>query len=195
MSSGVFESPLAPCVKTRKSPDEPAARCNVPRTGATPGVLSMKEVVALLTCKPTIAEGGQLSATLPALPVQLFSLTCFHDFGRIDGIGIKLHFCHFPVFVDEVIHSPSSFVLGIEDAVLLGYVTAPIAEKRKRYADLLSPCLVREGRIHTYTQNLGIRSFQLGKVLLEVLHLLGSTTGERKHIKPERNVLLSLEVV
>src|SRR5450755_3813906 len=131
----------------------------------------------------------------PVLPVDLSGLARLDDLGWIDSLGIELHLHHFAVLVDDVIHPARGLVLGVVQAIFFSDVATPIAEQWKRNADFFCPRLVREGRIHAYTQDLGICSFQLGKILLEVLHLLGSTSGEGENVKRQRDILLALEVV
>ncbi len=53
----------------------------------------------------------------------------------------------------------------------------------------------REPGIHAHTQHLGIGGFQLGEVLLESLHLLGSTPGEGENVERQGDVLLALEIM
>jgi hypothetical protein len=55
--------------------------------------------------------------------------------------------------------------------------------------------VVGEGAIHAHTQDLGVGSFQRFEVLLEVFHLLGSTTRESENIEANHHVLLAVEVV
>ena len=51
--------PLAPCVSTRKSPEDFGGACSIPRTGGWPGVLSMKEVMAALLLELAYPSGAQ----------------------------------------------------------------------------------------------------------------------------------------
>jgi hypothetical protein len=51
--------------------------------------------------------------------------------------------------------------------------------------------VIRERAIHAHTQDLGISSFQLLQVLLEVFHLLRSTTGKSEHVESKRDLLLA----
>ena len=74
-------------------------------------------------------------------------------------------------------------------------MTSPVAQQGKGDGDFLCPRGVAEGAVHAYTQYLGVRSFQLLQILLEVLHLLGSTTGESEDVKGEGDVLLAAEVM
>jgi hypothetical protein len=59
---------------------------------------------------------------------------------------------------------------------------------------LLCPSLIGKRRIHAYTQDLGVGGFQLCEVLLESLHLLGSTTGKREDIERQGDVLFAFEL-
>jgi len=110
-----------------------------------------------------------------------------NDFGGIHRIIIDLHFDDAAAFVDQVIHPPSRFVFRI--------VEAPVAQQRESDSDFFRPRRIAEGAIHTYTQDLGVGSFQFLQILLEVLHLGRSTTGEGKYIKCQRDILLAAEVV
>jgi len=118
-----------------------------------------------------------------------------NDFGGIHRIIIDLHFDDAAAFVDQVIHPPRRFVFWVVEAVLLGDVAAPVAQQRKGDSDFFRPRRIAEGAIHTYTQDLGVGSFQFLQILLEVLHLGRSTTGEGKNIKCQRDILLASEVV
>jgi hypothetical protein len=129
---------------------------------------------------------------------ELFFVPLFaegHDFGGIHRIVIDLHFYDLTALIDQVIHPPRCFIFGIVEAVLLGDVTAPVAQQREGDADFFRPRRIAEGAIHTYTQDLGVRSFQFLQILLEVLHLGRSTTGESENIKCQRDILLAAEVV
>ena len=124
-----------------------------------------------------------------------------HDLGGIDGFPIHLHFFDLAVFADQEsgasggleLHSLDVHVL--QKAVFLGGGSRLVAEEREFYVVFLGKGVVREGAIHADTQDLGIRGFQFLKVLLEVPHLLLSTTGEGENIKRQHDILLSLEVV
>src|ERR1017187_3936759 len=129
------------------------------------------------------------------LPPQRPRLTGHYDLRRIDGLRVQLHLDHLAVLIDQVVHPPRGLVFRVVDAVLLGRVAAPIAKQREGDANFFRPRLVREGRIHAHTQHLGIGSFQLGEVLLESLHLLGSTTGEGEDVERQGDVLLPFEIM
>src|SRR5271157_3622573 len=96
------------------------------------------------------------------LSVQFPCLARLYQFGGINRVGVDLHLDDLAILVDEIVHSAGGLVFRVIDTVLLCDVAAPIAEQRERDVNLLRPCLVREGRIHAYTQHLGIGSFQLG---------------------------------
>src|SRR5229473_3387344 len=130
-----------------------------------------------------------------ALLLGLAALAQGHDFRRVDGVAVDLHFDDFAALVDEIVDAASCFVLGIVKTVLPGDVTAPIAQEGKGDSDFLCPRGVAEGAVHTNTQDLGVCSFQLCQVLLEVLHLLGSTTCEGEDVKGESDVFLAAEVM
>src|SRR5438067_6752557 len=136
-------------------------------------------------------EGSTVEEALPLIIIHLFidllsamllALTGLNDLGRVNGGIVDLHFGHFPRLVDQVSHSPRRLVPQLPDlldhAVVFRGLAAPIAEQREGYANRIGECLVGERAIHAYTQDLGVRSFQRFQILLEVLHLLGSTTGE-----------------
>ena len=106
-----------------------------------------------------------------------------------------MYFDDFAALVDQVVDAARGFVLGIVKTVLLGDVTAPITEEGEGNADFLGPGGVTKGAVHAYTQHLGVCSFQLLQILLEVLHLLRSTTGEGEDVKGEGDTLLASEVV
>src|ERR1019366_2013839 len=74
------------------------------------------------------------------------------------------------------------------------YFAAPVAEKREGYSDLVGEGFVGEGTIHAHTQDLGVGSFQPLQVLLEVFHLLRSTTGKSEDIERQNDVLLAAVV-
>jgi hypothetical protein len=73
----------------------------------------------------------------------------------------------------------------------MGNSAAPITEQREGDSNLVGEGFVGEGAIHAHTQDLGVGSFQLLQILLEVFHLLGSTAGESKDIKGQRNIFLA----
>src|SRR5262249_21490853 len=71
---------------------------------------------------------------------------------------------------------------------------AKIAQERKRDADLLRPGFVCERTVHTYTQDLGVGTFQSFELILEGLHLLLSTAGEGEDIEGKHDVLFSVKI-
>src|SRR5262249_50604018 len=129
------------------------------------------------------------------LILEFSSLAGFHHFGGITRLAVDRDLCDLALFIDQEIDAPADLAGFIIETVLLGDVAAPIAEQREGDVDFLRPCGVAEGAIHTDTQDLGVCSFQPLQILLEVLHLLGSTTGEGKDVKRQRDVLLAFEVV
>jgi hypothetical protein len=50
--------------------------------------------------------------------------------------------------------------------------------------------VIRKRAIHAHTQDLGVGSFQLFEISLEVFHLLRSTTCEGKNIECQHHLLL-----
>src|SRR6266852_6660457 len=118
-----------------------------------------------------------------ALFLGLAALAKGDDFRRVDGIAVDLHFDDFAALVNQVVDAASGFVFGIVETVLPSDVTAPVAEEGKSDGDFFCPRGVAEGSVHADTQDLSVCSFQLLQVLLEVLHLLGSTTGEGEDVK------------
>jgi hypothetical protein len=57
---------------------------------------------------------------------------------------------------------------------------------------LVGERFIGEGTIHAHTQDLGVGGFQFFQVLLEVFHLLGSTTGESEDVERQNDVLLAM---
>jgi hypothetical protein len=116
--------------------------------------------------------------------------------GGDDLLGIDRGFVDFffqngAVFSDQEVYPASGFVFINVDSVLMGNCAAPITEQREGDSNLVGEGFVGEGAIHAHTQDLGVGSFQLLQILLEVFHLLGSTAGESKDIKGQRNIFLA----
>ena len=101
----------------------------------------------------------------------------------------------FAFFIDQEVHAAADLALLIVESVFARYVATPITEQREGDIDFFCPCGVAEGAVHAYTQYLGVCSFQFLQVRLEVLHLLGSTTGKGEDIKRQCDVFLSLKVM
>src|SRR6266480_416896 len=118
-----------------------------------------------------------------------------HDFRWIDGIVVDLHFNDSAAFVDHVVDAASCFVLGIVETILAGNIPSPVTQEWESDGDFFCPRGVAEGAVHAYTQDLGVCSFQLFQILLEVLHLFGSTTGEGENVKRQGHVFLATEVM
>src|SRR5438874_9866115 len=114
---------------------------------------------------------------------------------RIDRLAVNLHLDDFAALVDQIVDAPRGFVLRIVKPVFFGDFAAPVAQQREGHSDFFRPGVIAEHAVHAYTQYLGVCSFQLCQVLLEVLHLLRSTTGESENIKRQRDVLLPAKVV
>lgn len=139
--------------------------------------------------------GGKPGRTTPLTLLLVPFLAEGDDFGGVHRVVIDLHFDNAAALVDQIIHAARRFVFGIVQTVLLGHVSTPIAQQREGDSDFFRPRRIAEGAIHTYTQDLGVRSFQFLQILLEVLHLGRSTAGERENIKCQRDILLAPEVV
>src|SRR5262249_35528144 len=77
------------------------------------------------------------------------------------------------------------------DAVGARSISAPVTQQGEGHSNLVSEGFVREGAVHAHTQDLGVGGFQLFQVLLEVFHLLGSTTGESKDVEGQHNIFLA----
>ena len=139
-------------------------------------------------------SGGCAVRTHPSFG-HFLPLAGRNQLGGIDGFIVHLHFHDFSIFSDQEIDAFRSFILSGVDAVLAGDFPSPIAQQRKGYADLVGKGFIGERAIHAHTHDLGVCCFQLLQVLLEVLHLLGSTTGEGKNIEADHDILLALEVM
>lgn len=140
-------------------------------------------------------SGGFPFRLKPALALKLPALAGCHHLCRINGFTVDLHFHDFSFFVDQEVDPAADLGFVVVETVFSGYLAAPIAQQREGDVDFFRPSGVAEGAVHAYTQYLGICSFQFLQVRLEVLHLLGSTTGEGEDIKRQRDVLLPLEVM
>jgi len=116
--------------------------------------------------------------------------------GGDDLLGIDRGFVNFffqygAVFPDQEIYPASRLVFVDVDPVLMGNCAAPITQQGEGDSDLVGKGFIGERAIHAHTQDLGVGCFQLLQILLEVFHLLGSTAGEGKHIKGQRNIFLA----
>ncbi len=130
-----------------------------------------------------------------ALALKLPAFANVNDLGWVNRVIVELHFDDLAFLIDEEIDAAADLAFIVVEAVLAGHVATPVAQQRESYFNLLCPRLVAERAVHTYTQYLGICSFQFLQVLLEVLHLQRSTTGEGKNIKGKRNILLAAKIV
>jgi hypothetical protein len=196
---------VANCGKNGAGPE----RTGVGTGTRTPGTFEQFDPIHMQALKAvTNAHIGQLDGEIgctveaeenwrssDALFFRFSPLAERHDFGRVDSFVIDLHFDHFAALVNQVVDAARRSIFWIVETVLAGDVSAPVAQEREGNCDFLSPGLITEGAVHTYTQYLGVRSFQRFQVLLEVLHLFRSTTGESKNIKRQGDVFLSAEVV
>src|SRR5580700_11192837 len=122
------------------------------------------------------------------------ALAGIHDLFGIDGFFVHLFFHDLSIFADQEVHAARGLIFVFVDAVFAGYFSAPIAEKWEGYSDLVGEGFVGEGTIHAHTQDLGVGRFQRFQVLLEVFHLLRSTTGKSEDIERQDDVLLAAVV-
>ncbi len=129
----------------------------------------------------------RLAGTLDSA-AQLLALAGIDDLLGIDGIPVNLLFQNFSVFADQEVDAARGFVFVDVDAVLASDVSSPITQKREGNADLVGEGFIGEGAVHAHTQDLGVGGFQLLKILLEGLHLRGSTTGEGKDVEGQDDV-------
>jgi len=115
---------------------------------------------------PTRVHKSDIGAQTPRghgqelLLLHLRPLARVHDFCGIDSGIIQLLVQNLAVFAYQKIHPTGSFVFFGVDAVFVGDISAPIAEQREGYADLIGKGFVRERTVHAHTQNLGVGSFQ-----------------------------------
>src|SRR3954467_13689357 len=160
------------------------------------------------SAEPADTEASTVEEAVPLITIHLFidplsavllALTSLNDLDRIDSGLVDLHFGDLARLVDQISHTSRRLVAQLSDlldhAIVFRGLAAPIAEQRESDANGIRECFVGERAIHAYTQDLGVRSFQSLQVLLEVLHLLGSTTGEGEDIKRQHDTLLALVIV
>src|SRR5579859_2164379 len=133
--------------------------------------------------RPQVSVGG--------LAFHLRTLARIDNFLRIDGVLIRLLLNDLPIFANQEVHATRSLVFVFVDSILTGYFAAPVTQQGEGYSDLVGKCFIGEGTIHAHTQDLGVGSFQRLQILLEVFHLLRSTTGEGENIKSQDDVLLA----
>ncbi len=126
-----------------------------------------------------------------ASAAQFLALAGIYNILGIDSIPVNLLFQNFPVFADQEVDAACGFVFVDVDAVLARDISSPIAQQREGDADLVGKSLIGVGAVHTHTQNLGVGSFQLFKILLEGLHLRGSTAGKGKDVERQNHVALA----
>ncbi len=122
---------------------------------------------------------------------HLRTLASVHPFGGIERVLVHLLFQDLSIFSDQEVHAARRLVFVFVDSVLVGYFTAPIAQQGERHSDLVGEGFVGEGTIHAHTQDLGVGCFQRFQILLEVFHLLGSTTGKGQDVERQNDVLLA----
>jgi len=139
------------------------------------------------------AEQPQQAAQF-RLVLHLGPLAGIHDLGGIDGVFVYLLLDDLPVFSDQEVHTASRLILVFVDSVFAGNFAAPVAQQRESDSNLVGEGFVGEGAIHAHTQDLGVGSFQLLQILLEVLHLLRSTAGEGENVKREHDIFLALVI-
>src|SRR5205823_3978191 len=114
-----------------------------------------------------------------------------HDFCWVNRGVVYLLFQDSSIFADQEIYPACSFVLVNVNTVFTGGLASPIAQQREGHSNRISERFVGKRAIHAHTQDLGVGSFQLLQILLEVFHLLRSTTGKGKNIKGQHNLLLA----
>jgi hypothetical protein len=127
--------------------------------------------------------------------LQFMPLACSDDLGGIDCLLVELLFQNFSILAYEEIYAAGGFVFVDINAILTGHFPAPITCQRKLNSNLVGEGFVGERAIHAHTQDLGVGGFQLLEILLEVFHLLGSTTGKGKNIKCQDDIFLAAVLV
>jgi hypothetical protein len=134
------------------------------------------------------------------LRIRLISILQLRPFAGVDNLrGINRIFVDLllqdlSILSDQKIYPARGFVFIQIDSVFVSYIAAPITEQREGDSNLVGEGFVREGTIHAHTQNLGIGGVQPFQILLERLHLLGSTTGEGEDEKGEHDIFLAAVV-
>ena len=123
--------------------------------------------------------------------LHLRPLADIHDLGRIDRVLVDLLFHNLSIFPDQEVHAAGCLILVFVDPVLVGYFAAPVAQQGEGHSNLVGESFIGEGTIHTHTQDLGVGRFQRFQILLEGLHLFGSTAGKGENVKCHYNVLLT----
>src|SRR6516164_1390133 len=178
------------CVKLQPSP-----QCG-PRPQMDADTLFGRDVLPTATLRaPTTTSLPPNDGAAFALSIlQHMPLASRHDLLRIDGLFIDLFFQNLSVFSDQKVDAPRRFVLVGVQAVVARDFSAPVTQQGKRHSNLISEGFIGEGTIHAHTQDLGVGSFQRFQILLEIFHLLRSTTREGKNIKRKHNVLLAAVV-
>ena len=159
---------------------------------ATPGAMRMHPPVP---DSEKIKKWRQLIEGFPSI-LEFLPLARLHCFRRIDGLVVDLFVDDFPGFVDQEggtprgLHRNALDVKLLSQAIPAGHRAAPVAEDGKADTVLLGEGKVREGTVHTHTQNLGVCALQLREILLESFHFTGSTTGKGKDKERQGDVLL-----
>src|SRR5579885_369319 len=125
------------------------------------------------------------------LLLQLRALASRNNLAGIDGLAVQLFFQNLPIFADQNVDAPCGLIFVHIHAVLVSQFPAPVAQQREGNANLVRPCFVCKRTIHAHTQDLGVGGFQLCQILLEVFHLLRSTTGKSKDVEREHHILLA----
>src|SRR5215472_7129120 len=139
------------------------------------------------------SRGGRPLQRKLSLTLKFFTFAEFHGVGGINRVAINLDVGDLAILINQEIYTPADFALFIIETILASDVATPIAQQGEGNIDLLFPRLVAERAVHAHTQHLGVCSFQPLQILLEVLHLLGSTTGEGKNIKCQRDIFLAFK--
>src|SRR3981081_3279064 len=119
---------------------------------------------------------------------HFLALAGIYDLLGIDSVPVNLLFQNFSVFADQEVYAARGLILVDVNTVLAGDISTPVAQKREGDADLVGEGFIGERAVHAHTQNLSVGGFQRLEILLEGLHLRGSTTGEGKDIERQNDV-------
>ena len=126
---------------------------------------------------------GLAPCTIRRLAGHLLPLAGVDDLLRINRILVDLLFQNLSVFSNKEIDPTRRLIFVQVNSVLACDVTTPITQERESNSNLVGEGFVGEGAVHAHTQNLGVGRLQLLQLLLEGLHLRGSTTGKGKNVE------------
>src|SRR5260370_3918247 len=101
-----------------------------------------------------------------ALFLGLAALAQGHDFRRVDGIAVDLHFDDFAALVDQVVDAASCFVLGIVETVLAGGFARPVTPGGGEDGEFFCPTRGSLVAVPVSTTNMGVSCCLLSCVLL-----------------------------